>query len=163
MSWSDFDEVFDMSEVKCQKQYDETACLGRLELTLGYPATSRYKRYVPRTQEKYHTDLFDYIRLQLDNVITYRSTIERSDSGKIHLHGYIEMDLKGRSVEGTIMDCVNTYYSQLPRRSQLHQKKYHYCRKHSVFRSPPICIQYTELSDEERTKVWDAYIIKSQV
>jgi len=157
MSWSDFDEVFDM---ECQKQYDETT-IGRLEVTLGYPATSRYKRYVTKTQEYLHKELFDYMRVQLDNVITYRSTIERSDSGKIHLHGYIEVNMKGGSVEGIITDCVNTIYSQLPKRSQMHQKKYHYCHKYKVFRSPPICIQYTELSDAERTNVWDDYIRKS--
>lgn len=157
MSWETFDEVFEM---KCQKQYAET--LGRLEITLGYPTTARYKRLVQKSQIKLHLDLFEYIRLHIRNVVSYRSTIEQSDSKKIHLHGYIEMKVEGGSVEGLINDVVNNYYSQLPKRSQEHQKKYWYCPTYRCFRSPPICIQYTELSDVERIKVWDDYIIKSQ-
>lgn len=160
------EDVFNISAKKCEKHLDEPYTF-RLEITLGYPDNAKYKRLCQKSQIKLHNNLFKYLLIHVAamrdiNILKQTSHIERSDSGKIHLHGFIEISITSNfNIEGLIMDIVNIYYTQLPLRSQEHKAKYHYCHKYRVFLAPPICIQYIESANTERINAWDNYINKN--
>lgn len=164
--WEFFEDVFDM---KCQKQCAEVTnknYVAYLEVIFGYYPDCRYNRLCSKSRHRLHTDIFDYVETSMKGKfisITSERYTEESYTKKIHLHGIYRIEIsKAFNVEGLVMEFVNIFYSQLQKRSQLHQKNYHYCHKYQCFRSPPLLIQYRESENIERGNVWNAYIKKSQ-
>lgn len=165
-SWSDFNDIFDMNVSECRKYLDETMDNYRftLELTLNYPRTHRYKRLIKSSRDKLLRDLMSYISHHCAYIKTYEEHIEKSNDGYEHLHVQAHCSSQvPYSVEGAVMEVVNTYVSQLPKRTLLTLPKYHYSQKYGVFRCPSILVQWTPVEDLKRTGEWCDYIRKENI
>ncbi len=156
-SWEQFAEIFDLPKLNILgSTTDKYQCY--LELTLNFPRTSRFRRLIYSSQVLVYKNLLDYIKSSNPWIKNIDSFIENSADGSPHLHAMVSCEFtQPYSSEGVIMDFVNSYYSQLPKRSQLHQYRYHYNHFLDQFKSPPICINYKE----HNASAWNSYIRKN--
>lgn len=164
-TWEDFAEIFNLDESKICRDYLAEVpgkyCFN-LELTLNYPRDCRFKRLCRKSQEKLYWDLLDYVKLHNSYIQHVDAYIEDCKDGLPHLHAILYCAInRPYSIEGVCNDIVNTYISQLPRRTVLNQHKYHYNHDYKVFKAPSILVQYQEVEDIKRTEHWENYIKKN--
>lgn len=163
VSVEDWDEYFAGSVMERHTLLDETTvdyCC-RLEMTMNYPRSSRFKRLVPESRKLVYVNLLEYIKVHHTCIKLTESTIELCKSGYPHMHVTLHCKMTGPySIEGLLNDIVKTYVSQLPKLTQNSLHKYHYCNKFNCFKCPSILLQWYRSSDSERALVWSEYIKK---
>jgi len=153
-----FDELFNMPMLNIFSSNYRF----KLEVTLNYPRDCKFKRLILKSKIKLYEGLLDYIISHNPYIKSKKIAIEYCEDGTPHLHALLDCETTEQySIEGVCNDVVNTYISQLPKRTQLTQYKYHYCPLYSCYRTPSILVRWVDESDKERILKWDEYISKT--
>jgi hypothetical protein len=83
-------------------------------------------------------------------------TFETCESGMIHMHGCIQV-MGLYYVEGIVTDFARKLLTAIDARMSYNKGEYY--RLFQRYRSPAICVQYSD--SPEREKYWDQYINKN--
>ncbi len=157
-SWEQFDEVFNMPMLNTFR----TDYRFKLEITLNYPRDCKFKRLVPASKIKLYEGLLSYIISHNSFIKSQKVTIEYCKDGTPHLHALLDCQTNVQySIEGVCNDVVNTYISQLPKRTQLTLFKYHYCPLYTCFKTPSIFVRWVDEDNTQQSNRWSDYITKT--
>lgn len=135
---------------------------GYLLITMNYPRTKSFVNKTSTEQKKLYSKLFQ--TLEGINFLTNNSKYiyEYCQSGHIHLHGYVEMNVETKgSPIGAVADVVKRYLSMLPKKYQTYNDKSMFS-EYIRYRCPSICVQYIFKDDVEGLKQWETYMNKFQ-
>lgn len=90
---------------------------------------------------------------------TIRYYFETCKSGKLHLHGCIEVKDHFYVIQGLVKVTTECLLSAIDKRLSLNWENNYY-QNFKRYRSPTICLQYS--CDPERITQWNTYMLKSQ-
>lgn len=161
MNDSDIDlEFFGLDLGKGPKSLGE---LCRIEITLNYPRTAKFKRMDSDQQRALYEKWLLHFVKEYDHVIIKMDKFyEKCQSGDLHLHLYMEVKMPD---DYFIFGCVRTiaipFLSFLPLRYNKFDNGKYNCAFHR-YRCPAIVVQWRSDEEELRILHWESYIRKSQ-
>lgn len=134
----------------------------RIELTLNYPRTAKFKRCSQDEQKSVYDNWFNHFALRYGNrIVSNRKVFEECKSGFIHVHYDIEFKtLKEYYPAGLVSDIVKTLLEPLPLRHSKFDMKNYNC-EYRRYRCPSMVVQLRDIGDIPRAIQWDMYLSKN--
>lgn len=134
----------------------------KLEISLSHPRTAPFLKLSKDEQKVQYLHHFQHILNDVPSLKDSSSFFETSPDGNMHLHASVLVESKRPFyIEGLIQETCKAYFRCLPKRYNTYRSSDYYA-KWDRYKSPMICVQFTEILDYKRTQVWDQYIRKSQ-
>lgn len=138
-----------------------TAIGGHLLLTISLPPTKMFLKKTSDQQKQVYRKLWHFVAdtfKKRDSGFVF----EYTEHGRIHLHGYISLDMTERFIIGVVCDLAKGIIKYIPGKDNQFLEK-RYFPQYYRYRSPAVCIQFCTEEDIVQRDKWFSYMNKEQL
>lgn len=122
---------------------------GILQVTINYPRTASFLKMSSQKQKLLYIKIFNILYNAIGmNTGDYDIVFEACKSGQIHLHGWFTIQHDYRVISVLLSDIVKQFLQCLPKKYSTFKESNIYSQ-YNRYRSPALCLQYIDLSNDE--------------